>query len=294
MTKNKDHLMERDQDILLFLWRWKLVSSAALIFRFFPDCKATSAYSKLLKLRRKKYIKTQNISLREKGAALSLTDKGFKFVKSALPELEKEAYKSDKVNHDFLCSAVHIGAWLDGAPDCGEVFSEQELKTYHKDFYPKWLPHLDSHRPDGHWYFDNSQKPEIISLEVEITPKKVARYTKVKDFYDYFDIISNVIWVAADKPMAKRILKYLTLEGQFENKKHNFVLKNDILKKNWSSPIILGPNSNLTIYEFMQERSKRNGVGKDLVPSDPLLVDTRLYSVNSDDYTSRHSSKIIY
>ncbi|MCJ8277768.1 MAG: hypothetical protein HRT44_06675, partial [Bdellovibrionales bacterium] len=141
---------------------------------------------------------------------------------------------------------------------------------------------LGTHRSDGYWHINHSDSSEVISLEVEISPKKISRYTKVKDFYDYHQEVSNVIWVTENLPMAKRILSYLTKGGFETNKKHNFLLQKDILKKNWDSPIILGPNKGSTLNEFMGQRGVRKPVERRLAPTSHLLVDTNLYSVSSD------------
>ncbi|MCJ8277385.1 MAG: hypothetical protein MJK18_11140, partial [Bdellovibrionales bacterium] len=69
MPKVLDNLTNREQKVLHFLWTWKIVSSATLFYRFFPNIKAKSAYVKLNRLRHKKYIKRINLPLVENGSA---------------------------------------------------------------------------------------------------------------------------------------------------------------------------------------------------------------------------------
>ena len=42
----------REIPLLLFLWKWKVSTTAALIQKFFPNCKGKTAYNRILSLRK--------------------------------------------------------------------------------------------------------------------------------------------------------------------------------------------------------------------------------------------------
>ena len=126
---------QRDIPLLVFLWQWKLSTTAALACRFFPERSLPTAYHRLWLLEKAKFIREHTDRYRKR-FAWGLDQKGYHAIRELLPALREEGYKSENIGHDLLVTAVHIGDWLLGAPTGAEVFSEQQLRRYHSDYFP--------------------------------------------------------------------------------------------------------------------------------------------------------------
>ncbi len=132
-------LTGRDRSLLYFLWRWKLLSTAALTEAFFGDRSPITAYVRLWHLKAANYI--QFVSDAGGTAFLwTIAPKGFHAIQDRLPDLAEAGFKSENVKHDSLVTALHLGEWLTGVPDAVEVFTEQEASP----LPPRSLPGVGS------------------------------------------------------------------------------------------------------------------------------------------------------
>ncbi len=246
-------LTERDDDILLFLWRWKVVSTAGIAARFFPNGSKMSTYRRLNKLRHHKYIKLEDVKWSCK-YAWKLSKKGYVYIWKQLPTQtdKSRGYNGEFPRHDFLASAFHIGGWITEMPDCAGVVSEQSIRRQEPQTLPWWVPKTDFHNPDGYWYFNNGEQECIVALEVELSVKPTEKYKSFRSFYNSMENINYCIWVVKNRAFAKRIFNILDESGSSLSCKHQFLLTKDVDKFNWGSEIILGSKKGMIFSDFLR------------------------------------------
>ena len=230
---------DRDMDLLACLWRWKLLSTAALTERYFADRSPITAYTRLWHLRTASYIQLISDSGGRR-YAWCLAQKGFAAIQSQLPELLEFGFKSENVEHDHLVSAVHLGDWLRQNPRGAELFTEQELRRYHLDHYPDWVPRTSEHRPDGYWRVLRNGKFITIALEVEINRKRDRFYQQLAHFYERHPQVDRVLWVVTSQLFAESVSRLLQKEIDARAVIHNFALRKDFEKNGWNASIAIG------------------------------------------------------
>ncbi len=232
-------LTERDMALLKSLWRWKLLSTAALTEAFFCDRSPITAYVRLWHLKEGHFIQLVSES-GGKDFFWCLAPKGFGAIENSLPELAEAGFKSENIQHDALVTAVHLGDWLRAAPKGAETFTEQELRRCHADHYPSWIPKTLDHRPDGYWLVPREGKEITIALEVEINRKRDRFYRQVAHFYDRHPEIHRVVWLVTTRAAAASMQQLLTGEVGERASIHEFITRNDFEKNGWQSLILLG------------------------------------------------------
>ena len=274
-------LGDREVRILIFLWKWKLVSNAALASkRFFPNAGQVRAYNRLLDMRHADLIefrydgKLQNF-------AWTLSKKGFSAIREYLPELREEGFKSENFEHDLLVTMFHLGDWLIEHPNNLHVFTEQELRRLAFHEYPAWVPRTDLHRPDGYFGFTDGDKVISVAVEIEFNRKAPVAYEGVGEFYSDLPDVHRVIWLVPNIDSAKRIQKKIKESVPTRNNIHNFVLINDFRKQGWQSPIAIGPDANKNVRQFLSTVPRRKGVESTWNATTPLLLNTRRSYVKS-------------
>ncbi len=232
-------LTKRDISCLHLLWRWKLLSTAAITEALFRDLSPITAHVRLWHLKAGHFI--QFVS--EPGGTeslWSLAPKGFAAIQSALPELAEVGFKSENVRHDSLVTAIHLGEWLTRFPDGVKVFTEQELRRYHPDHYPEWVPKTTDRRPDGYWRIPRNGKWITVALEVEISLKRDRFYRQVAHFYDRHPEIDRVVWVTPTRNSAAAIEKLFQVEIGPRSTIHDFISLKDFERQGWQAPILVG------------------------------------------------------
>ncbi len=244
-------IQERDIPILEFIWKWKVSTTAALAIKFFPNFKLKTAYNRLNSLRSAGYIKifsdrSQNISV------WTLNAKGFAAIRNRLPLLQEEGFLSEHVGHDLVCSAVHLGEWLLRTPENVEMFSEQQLRRVHTDYYPYWVPAKASRKPDGYWRITIGDSKATIALEVELTPKLKSEYGGIGEFYAGHPTIFRTLWITKTQGTAAMIADQIQNVLGSKPFIHNFVTLLDFQKHGWDAKIFIGPDQNKTIASFLR------------------------------------------
>jgi len=230
---------ERDFHILEFLWRWKLVTSSALIARFFPDKEIHTAYRRLWTLRRAGY--TTLVSLAgERRFAWALTSKGFQLLLPLLPAMKDVGFKAEAPDHDFIASAVHLGGWLNSIPPAAGLFSEQELRRLDPEHYPAWVPRTQLRRPDGYWRVPMGNAAVTIALEVELSRKKASHYEILADFYESQESIYRVVWVVKTQDQIRNIAAAMRRRIQSRALLHCFLWLSDYLDTGWNTTFRAG------------------------------------------------------
>lgn len=285
MARKRVILTERDLSLLEFLWKWKVVSTAALTARFFENRAPETAYTRLWHLKRSGHIAFVATGDAE-AFVWALTQNGFHAIRNRLPELDEEGFKSESAGHDHLVSAIHLGDWLKAPPPGSESISEQEIRRFHLDCFPDWCPKTKRHRPDGYWRALRRDKWLTIALEVEIHQKKSSYYSWLAKFYDERQEIDRVVWVVKPRRLADSIWRELKRAVGERVAIHNLLALEDVQKLGWQSPILVGPEQGKPL-AFLLNPSPQSSSNPDWTR---FLLDTRKSPHKSTRYRELKSS----
>lgn len=244
-------LADRELKVLKLLWKWKLMTNAALTSkRLFPKTSPKRAYNRLLDLKHAGLITVQSDE-KLQNFAWALTAKGFSAIREFLPDLREEGYRSENFAHDLLLSAFHLGDWLVERPANAKFISEQELRRLHFEEYPSWVPRSDLHRPDGFLGFAVDKEIVSIAIEVEISRKVASKYYSVAEYYSDDPSIHRVLWLVPSGTDVNRIRSAIRKTGAPQRAMHNFVLVPHFKESGWQSKIIAGPETNQTLITWL-------------------------------------------
>lgn len=274
MKKNVVLSDSREIPLLHFLWKWKVSTTAALIQKFFPHCKAKTAYNRILALRQSGLIRIRSDGLGQKFVC-TLDQTGFEAIREQLPHLKEEGYKSERIGHDLLVSAFHLGNWLVEKPRDAAHFSEQELRRTDPDYFPDWVPKTDIHRPDGYSLIPRGEELHTYAYEVELHSKRDADYARVADFYEHFQNIKRVLWLVPRKSTAELLNEKLMAPLRSNYSPHCFILLEEFRTLGWESRIYVGPEQDKPLSKLFSEVPPTSARSlPDLSPVQALL-DTR-------------------
>lgn len=242
----------RDENLLLFLWTWKLSTLKTLAYVFFPETSLIVAYHRLCKLRNAGFLR-QRIDESGRIRVWTLDRKGFAALANRLPELEEYGFGSENIEHDLFVNALHLGNWARTLPDGVELFTEQQLRRYKMEMYPEWAPKNKNHRPDGYWHLAQGPHQLTMALEVELSAKSASRYEAIAKFYDFYDSVDRVIWLVANTQLSTKILKAASGSNFYRSGIHNFIRLDDFQKTVWNAQIFSGPNQGISIFELLSQ-----------------------------------------
>lgn len=257
----------RDLEILGFIWKWKLVTTATIFKIFFSNSVGCSApYNTLRRLQRRGFLCVAAIkAARSKPAFVwGLTKRGFTRVREQLPFEMEEGFESEVPNHDFIASAVHLGPLSEKLRPI-EHFTEQELRRIPASHYPEWVPKTSLHRPDGYWLVEINGKQATVALEVELNLKRREDYELVARFYSAKESVFRVVWIAKDIRDASYLEETIKQTYPDRGNAHDFVLLDDVKKYGWGARISLGRDKDKTLYVLLQ-----NGLSEYYQSSDTL------------------------
>lgn len=244
---NKVILTPRDVSLFKFLWRWKVLSTAAMTECFFAGRSPITAYTRLWHLKKAGFI--QIIGDKEgRRCVWMVAPKGFQTVQNSLPELSEVGFKTENAEHDTLVTAFHLGEWLRTLPEGADYFTEQELRRFHLDHFPSWVPKTTEHRPDGYSRIQRQGKDLIFAIEVEINQKRDRFYQELAHFYDRHESISRVLWCVSSEAFARKVSGLIHGEVSERSKIHNFVTRKDFELHGWSAPICIGAEAGKTLH----------------------------------------------
>ncbi len=246
-----------DHNILVFLWRWKLVSSTGLAAKFFPTLTNHGVNWHLLGLQRHGLIYPYNLNSPEAKVLWGLTTKGFKKAKEHLPALVEDGFRSEHPLHDFYVTAFHLGDWVGQIPEKCDLFTEQELRRLAVDQYPDWVPKTTIHRPDGYSLVSLPEGLAAIALEVELKMKTSSAYEVVAKFYRDQPEVYRVVWLVASTSNATTIRDRLQKGSQQNIEIHNFVLKDDFLAMGWQASVCFGSDAGKSVSFLLGERDQQ-------------------------------------
>ncbi len=221
MKRKRQLLTEDDIRCFLFLWKWKLATTAAIRALVFSPRSMGRTYRRLLDLERRSFI--QSVYSRSANAHIwTLNDAGYFIIKDNLPLLKAEGYRSENLTHDFWVTAIHLGPWMNQIPpNCG-IATEQELRRIDFEFYPDWVPKTLSHRPDGWWKVAKGTEYRTVALEVELSLKSPNSYREVAQFYETKNNVSHILWFVKSKQAGVYIQRHLQSGSKSSQIKHSF------------------------------------------------------------------------
>lgn len=240
----------RDFKIFVYIWLWKCLSTQAIAEKFFPQVTPMAAYVRLLKLERSGFICSRLID-ENRGSVWCLTKKSFDLIKGRISNLDQMGYKPLHIYHDALVSAFHLGDWLIHQPKFTQTFSEQQLRQIHPDYWEKWIPKDNSHKPDGYSLIFNEEKPIVVSFEVELWTKAKPRYQRLIDYYDNQSSVQIVLWLVTSRNTINSLRRIFDDRGSTQWCKHHFVLLSDFKVKGWMSEIFEGQNKGKTVSDLL-------------------------------------------
>ncbi|MBS1984638.1 MAG: hypothetical protein JST16_10745 [Bdellovibrionales bacterium] len=256
--------LHKDFPVLLFLWEWKVASTAAIAVRFFHEWTRMghTAYKRLQRLHRLGYVKTK-FDEHAGGCVWTLARRGFDAVVDSLPPLVEAGAGSEAPRHDRFSMAVHLGPGL--VAEFGNVFlyTEQQLRRIDPRMHPEWVPKMDGHRPDGYWNVPSSRGRKIVCLEIEFSRKLDRHYREIGQFYASCPTIGNVIWAVPTVRQAERIRSFVSQGRRGSGDVHKFFLLREIKSRGWESCSIEEQKSGESISHIL-EKSHWETTGKTL------------------------------
>lgn len=236
---NRLDVTARDIKILKFLWKWKMVSTAAVGLRFFPNASVHTGYRRLLALAQFGFVTFIQID-HTTGQGWTLTPKGYKVIRHLLGDLSVDGFKSEYPHHDRLVTALHLGNWLTNQPEYTQTFSEQQLRRIPVDLWDDWVPKSTTHRPDGYSLLFRGERKLVVAFEVELWLKSKNRYEPLVAFYDVQQSIDMVIWLVNSKVTLNSMKRTFERFNIREMQKHHFILLSDFQARGWYAPFVSG------------------------------------------------------
>ncbi|MBS1983073.1 MAG: hypothetical protein JST16_02780 [Bdellovibrionales bacterium] len=293
--------MEKDRPLFRFLWKWKIATSSAIGIRFYGDRKypGFTAYQRLLKLKKRGFVKYAFVQDDPSARAWTLTKKGLKTIVPSLGLLKEEGSGSENIHHDLWVQAAHLGENLDRDDENIDQFTEQELRRLDMSAYPDWVPQKKLHRPDGYWRVSIGEQKKIVALEVELSRKTSSDYRFVSDYYARSGTISRVIWVVESASFVDRIRIALGSANPEKIGMHFFFLREGLRDNGWDCRCIRGENSGRKFREIMnfieQNQLKTGSIPAPNQGFVAAILDTRVRRMNLDtsDKASNNSHLLL-
>lgn len=248
----------REIPLLLFLWKWKVSTTAALIKKFFPNCKEKTAYNRILALRHAGLIQVRSDCGGQKFIC-ALDEKGFDHIRTKLPFIGEDGFKSEHMGHDLLVAAFQMGNWLLESPQGIEFFSEQQLRRTKEEYYPAWVPKSATHRPDGYTRLTLAGKSTTVAIEVELSHKSDAEYLRIAEHYDLFRTVARVLWLVPRRATAHTLHAKMKAETRRQPFPHDFVVFEEFQNRGWDARIIVGPDEGKSLSDFYSEVCPKSG-----------------------------------
>ncbi len=240
---------KRDLQVLKFLWKFKIATTAMLYERYFSNVSHRTAYDCIKRLQREKLISLKTTT---KGTCpvWELSKNGLEEIRNEIPELTSKVTKSENHVHDLICNSIHLGPTINKSNKGISCITEQMLRSVDESILPDIIPLSKEHRPDGFWILPYGDKIKLMALEVELVQKSKKRYSDLSYYYGDFSRSTKCIWIVKSKSMATTIIRCL-YKTKPEYYIHNFILLKDIFKYGWLAPIFLGPNKDSNILELV-------------------------------------------
>lgn len=226
----------RDINILRYLWKWKVASTASIHEAVNRNESPYSTYKVLEKLFARGFV-ASNPNWQHRFHVWSLTEKGFNSIKTSLGGLKEDGFSSENHEHDRLVQAFHLGEWSKHQVPCVMLFSEQELRRIEMGLYPHWVPRIQEHRPDGYTRIQGPEKASVIAYEVELSSKGTQRYESTLRIYQGYRQIERVFWLVSSPSVKDEILNAKSCIRDTSLNFHVFVDQYEYEKNGWDAAV---------------------------------------------------------
>jgi len=245
-------LTSRDRQILTSLWKWKLGTTASIGEEFFNGARTDAAHSRLRILHAAGYVEPHRIN-GNLCFGWTLGPAGYAALRSTLPVLREDGYRSETLWHDYWCTVLQRGPWIAETPSWVEQVSEQELRRVHAECLPRWVPRTTGHRPDGYLRLATPAGERVLAFEAELTRKRLADYVLVAHFYQYDPGIDAIVWLLPSKTDAAWLRKALSEAAPATADRHHFLVLQDFVALHWHATFSAEPRTDLSILKLMPE-----------------------------------------
>lgn len=230
-------LSNRDTEVLLFLWKYRLATFQAIKARFFASGSSRRAYDRIRKLQSGEFVVQEKIT-GTRNRVWCLGKRGFNYLSgNVLPDLKTNRFRPHQQYHDLIASSALLGEWLVRIPPKVKIVSEQQLKSMELPELSKMFPTDMEHHPDGIWLFASGKEKTAVALEVELSAKSSKRYEQVCAFYSSNTAFENVIWIVKSPEHGNQILEASRRHGIPREGIHLFVTLDQFKAHIWQSPI---------------------------------------------------------
>lgn len=250
MNQSRVVLSIRDYEILQFLWKWKVATTSMISTKFYGQSLGELAYRRLFKLKKGGFV---TLATTRDGAHhfWVLDEEGFAVIKSSLPPLIAEGYRSENLKHDILVVAAHLGDWLTvNSPDVA-TWSEQELRRVDPQSYPDGINKYAVHRPDGYWLIRNGDTVRAIALEMELTQKQSDAYADIICYYLDDENAEQVVWIVKTRATMKIIQRRIKDVIHDGHNIHSFIMLDDFLLSRWQTKVVSGKDTGKKLSELL-------------------------------------------
>jgi len=273
---------QRDLNLLVFLWRFKVATTATLTLKFFPAVAPATAYRRLWRLENGGFITSRADKAGRKYVWL-LDKRGYEAIRGYLPyHLVEDGYKSEHIGHDLVATAFHLGDWLIDAPGGVRIFTEQQVRRYRKDGYPEYVCRYRPHVPDGYTFIPSANSGITIAFEAELNAKGQNDYSCLYRSYGAARV-DYVFWLAPKLTTAKRIWRYV--QKGLDNDKpqnHNFITYPGFLRKGWGAEIVCGTSEGRAMREVIEKLSQNQ-----IKTESKLVLSHHLLNVSKTPFKSK-------
>lgn len=230
-------LMDRDLEMMKYIWKWKIASTASIHEAINRTASPYSTYKRLERLQKNGFVETR-VDFAERFYVWQLSEHGFHSVKNYLGELKEDGYLSENHRHDRLVQAFHLGEWVTHQFPIVTLFTEQELRRRDVTDYPDWIPQTSEHRPDGYTRLDGKRGSVTFALEVELSAKNIQKYEPILRFYRTARLINRVFWLVDSPAIKETILRAKSCIKDDSNNFHLFVDLDDYVKNGWDAAVV--------------------------------------------------------
>lgn len=243
--------LSEDLPLLMFLWRWKVSTTAVLSRKFYSHRSGQAAYLRLWKLEKAGFIRS--ISNNTANMFIwTLDRRGFESIRPHLPDLKEEGYSSENIFHDLLVAAIHQGDCIFKKLSGVDFVTEQELRRLNQPSLPGWVPECDR-RPDGYWRVRNDSSHKVVALEVELSPKVESEYDSIARYYEERDGIDQILWVVRRESVAEKMFE--VMQNATRRKfKHSLIGLDPLYSSGWQAAIHCGLDAGKTVNQVLQNQ----------------------------------------
>lgn len=229
-------LTNRDLDVMLYIWRWKIASTRSIHEAINKTISEYSTYKSLDRLEGNHLVECR-YNMFERFHVWQLTEVGFFKIKEYLDPLKEDGYLSENHRHDRLVQAFQLGEWTTHQFPQVRFYTEQEMRRRDLEDYPDWVPRTNEHRPDGYTKIHGAAKAYTLAYEVELSAKNVQKYEGILRFYRSTRLVDRVLWLVGTPDIKDTILRAKSCIGDDSTNYQVFVDLDDYIKNGWDAAV---------------------------------------------------------